>query len=355
MPFRGKKHFTSTLMDWYEPEDRPMPWKGEKNPYLVWLSEIILQQTRVEQGLSYYNKFKKKYPAIADLALVDEDELMKDWEGLGYYSRARNLHATARFIHEQLDGEFPDKYADILSLKGVGEYTAAAIASFAYGLPYAVLDGNVYRVLSRYFAIGIPTDSTEGKKMIKALADELLEKKQPGVYNQAIMDFGATICKPRVALCESCPLASKCKAFSLENVYGFPIKEKKIKRKKRYFNYLVVMNRDEVFIRKRKKNDIWRNLYEFPVIETVRQVTWEDLKKEKAFFENFPHPFYGILSHSASYVQELTHRTIIAQFHQLSVNDDFDTTGKDWLKVKKERINSFAFPKIIDLYLSKEL
>ncbi len=352
MSFKNKKHFTQTLINWYDPKDRPMPWKEEKNPYYIWLSEIILQQTRVEQGLKYYIKFKKNYPTVADLANAPEDELMKNWEGLGYYSRARNLHASAKFIHNELNGKFPHTYENIIALKGVGEYTAAAISSFGFGLAHAVVDGNVYRVLSRFFGIEIPTDSNEGKKLIKELAQDLLDKKGPATYNQAIMDFGATICKPKATLCKECPLAKKCIALKTDKVKELPIKEKKIKKINRYFHYLILNKGDEVFIKKRKENDIWKNLYEFPVIETVTKINWEKLSTKKEFSEIFSGNIYGISSHSASYIQQLTHRTIIAYFHELKVNDDFKTTKKDWLCVKKKEIRRFAFPKIIDLYLS---
>ncbi len=341
-------------MKWYDPKDRPMPWKGEKDPYLIWLSEIILQQTRVEQGLKYYIKFKEKYPKVADLANAPEDELMKNWEGLGYYSRARNLHAAAKFIHQEYEGAFPNTYEEIKALKGVGDYTAAAISSFGFGLPYAVVDGNVYRVLARFFGIDTPTDSTEGKKKIKTLAQELLNKKKPGIYNQAIMDFGATVCKPKGTLCEQCVLNQNCKAFALNKVDELPVKKKKIKKKNRYFHYLILNQGENIFIQKRIKNDIWKNLYQFPVIETVKEVSWNDVKKKNEFSDIFSDDFYGILSHSASYVQELSHRTIIAHFHEIKVDDDFPKAKKDWLLIKRNEIRGFAFPKIIDLYITKE-
>jgi A/G-specific adenine glycosylase len=347
-----KKYFTKKLLEWYSPTDRPMPWKEEKNPYLIWLSEIMLQQTRVEQGLSYYIKFKKNYPTVADLANAPEDELMKHWEGLGYYSRARNLHTSAKFIHNELNGVFPDTYQDIISLKGVGEYTAAAIASFAYSLPHAVVDGNVYRVLSRFFGIDIPTDSTEGKKYIKKIADEVLHQKDPARYNQAIMDFGATVCKPKLALCDTCPMKRKCIAYKYDRVGELPIKTKKIKKITRYFIYLVINKGTSVFIRKRTEKDIWKNLYEYPMIETKKELNEKDLLKQKDFLEIFFNKFYGISKVSDSYVQQLTHRSIIAKFVEINVSDDFKVTKNDWLCVEKTEIRRFAFPKIIDLYLT---
>ncbi|MEM6964892.1 MAG: A/G-specific adenine glycosylase, partial [Bacteroidota bacterium] len=214
----NKQFFTKQLLRWSETIDRPMPWKGEKNPYLIWLSEIILQQTRVEQGLPYFLKFKANYPTVHDLANAPEDEVMKLWEGLGYYSRARNLHFTAKFISKELNGIFPKNYDSILKLKGVGAYTAAAIASFAYDLPHAVVDGNVYRVLSRFFGIKTPIDTTEGKKQFTQLANELLVSDQAAKYNQAIMDFGAIQCMPKNPLCHECTFQTTCKAFQQKKI-----------------------------------------------------------------------------------------------------------------------------------------
>ena len=222
-----KHFFTKNLMAWFATNHRPMPWKGEKNPYLIWLSEIILQQTRVEQGLPYFLKFKENYPTVTDLANAPEDEVMRMWQGLGYYSRARNLHFTAKHIAYDLNGVFPKTYVEILKLKGVGTYTAAAIASFAYDLPNAVVDGNVYRVLARYFGIETPIDSTIGKKEFTKLAYELLDNKRPADYNQAIMDFGATQCKPKKPNCINCPLNQKCIGFNTQKIDTLPIKTKK--------------------------------------------------------------------------------------------------------------------------------
>ncbi len=353
MAFQNKKYFTKKLLEWYNPNSRPLPWKKEKNPYFIWLSEIILQQTRVEQGLKYYLKFKKNYPTVSHLAQAPEDEIMKNWEGLGYYSRARNLHSAAKYISSELDNQFPQTYSEILKLKGVGEYTAAAISSFAFNLPHAVVDGNVYRVLTRFFGIELAIDTTIGKKEIQQLAQELLYLKNPGLYNQAIMDFGATICKPKGAFCEKCLLQKKCKAFQNNMVAILPIKSKKIKKETRYFNYLIIHQNHQVYIRKRKEKDIWQNLYEFPLIETKKEISKASLLKQKNFFEIFFDQFYGILSFSDSYVQKLTHRTIIARFYEIEVNNSFKANKSDWVCVNKKDLRNFAFPKIIDLYIKK--
>jgi len=348
---KRKQSFTKGLLKWYAQSERPMPWKGEKNAYLIWLSEIILQQTRVEQGLSYFLKFKEKYPTINNLANAPEVEVMKLWEGLGYYSRARNLHTAAKFIAEQLDGNFPTKYEDILALKGVGPYTAAAISSFAYNLPYAVVDGNVYRVLSRYFGLDQPIDSTLGKKLFSALAQELLAVKEPGKYNQAIMDFGATHCTPKNAKCAICNLATACIAFNNKSVYSFPIKSKKIKKRKRFFNYLVVNVVEDVLIGKRTKKDIWQDLYEFPLIESDKLLELKGLKETNFWQLLFQKKSIEIIGQSKVFKQQLTHQTIFAKFWKIEVKSLKKTALSEFTFVKKEGLNKFPFPKIIDRYL----
>ncbi len=266
---KNKKFFFEILIKWNRNENkREMPWKGEKDPYKIWISEIILQQTRVQQGLAYYNRFIKTWPNVKSLAKADEQKVYKLWEGLGYYSRCRNLIATAKYINNELGGRFPEKYENILSLKGVGDYTAAAIASFAFNLPYAVVDGNVFRVLSRFFGIEIPVDTTEGKKLFKALANELIDKKNPAEYNQAIMDFGAIVCKPLLPLCSECPLQKKCIAFQKKLVNVLPLKQKSINTRQRFFNYLQVEHKNKIYVNQRTGKDIWQNLHEFILIES---------------------------------------------------------------------------------------
>ncbi len=344
--------FTKTLLDWYDPKARPLPWKGEDNPYFIWLSEIILQQTRVEQGRDYYIKFKEHYPTVHDLADAPEDELMKHWEGLGYYSRARNLHTAAKHISKELNGEFPDTYKDILALKGVGPYTAAAISSFAFNLPHAVVDGNVYRVLARYFGIDEPTDTTSGKKRFAQLADDLLNPKKPGIYNQAIMDFGATVCKPKAALCNTCPLRESCYAIANENVYDLPVKSKKLKKKTRHFHYLFLNKNEKVFIRKRVTNDIWRNLYETPLLETTPDGKLPEVL-DIAFIESKTgYSGLRLVRCSKPFKQELTHRTIWARFYEVEVSDHFFLPENEGKEIERSEIRNFAFPKIIDCYLN---
>ncbi len=251
-----------------------MPWKGEKDPYKIWISEIILQQTRVLQGILYYNKFIDKFPTLAVLAAASDSEVYKIWEGLGYYSRCKNLLFTARHIVATLNGRFPETYTDLLKLKGVGPYTAAAIASFAYGLPHAVVDGNVFRVLSRYFDNDTPVDSTTGKSVFSTLASQMLYLPDPAAYNQAIMDFGATICKPQIPLCQLCVLQSRCKAFETGSANRLPVKEKQLIKRNRWFNYFIFFINDQVLVRQRPAGDIWENLNEFYLLESERHIHW---------------------------------------------------------------------------------
>ena len=260
--------FSNKLIAWYKQNKRDLPWRKTTDPYQIWLSEIILQQTRVDQGLNYYHKFIKKYPNIHSLAQASEKDVLNLWQGLGYYSRARNLHFTAKYISNELNGQFPSKHKEILKLKGVGEYTAAAISSFSYKEVYPVIDGNVYRVLSRIFGVENPIDSTEGKKVFKKLAAELINTKNPDTYNQAIMEFGALQCTPKKPKCEDCPFLLECFAYKNELIAELPKKENKIKQRNRYFNYLVIINDDAFYLNERKEKDIWQGLFDFPVFET---------------------------------------------------------------------------------------
>lgn len=355
-------YFTQHLLAWHEANPRPLPWKGERNPYLIWLSEIILQQTRVEQGLPYFERFKAAYPTVTDLANAPEDEVMKLWEGLGYYSRARNLHATAKFIAHELNGSFPTTYEGIRSLKGVGDYTAAAIASFAYDLPHAVVDGNVYRVLSRFFGIETPIDMTLGKKEFAALAQALLEigklgnqRFMPSQFNQAMMDFGATHCTPAAPKCADCPLRGRCVAFLEKKTGVLPIKSKKLERQQRFFNYLIFNRLGEVFIKKRSEKDIWQNLYDFPLIETEALYEGRQfLTKNKTCQAWLGESNWELLRSSPPLRQELTHRRIVAIFWELEVGADFFPKEENWISVEREKLVNFAFPKVIDLYLKQK-
>ncbi len=344
--------FPALLLQWNRRYNtRKMPWKGEKDPYKIWLSEIILQQTRVEQGWKYYEKFITTFPDINKLAAAKDEKVYKMWEGLGYYSRCKNLIETARFISKKLNGKFPDKFEDIIFLKGVGNYTASAIASFAYGLPYAVVDGNVFRVLSRVFGIKKPVDDSEGKKLFSQLAFELLDKKKPGIYNQALMDFGAVICKPQNPVCKDCILKDHCFAYKNNLVNKLPLKEKKIKITTRWLNYLVIEHDGKTYIRKRTSNDIWKNLHEFVLIEANREVSMKKLlakaEKEKILEKNT----YKVLSVSPVYSQQLSHQKIFGRFIKLRLKTELSL--QDFKAIPLNHRSRYAFPRFITAYFEK--
>ncbi|MCH5715291.1 A/G-specific adenine glycosylase [Niabella hibiscisoli] len=346
-------NFSKLLLKWHKTDnDRQLPWKGEKDAYKIWLSEIILQQTRVEQGLEYYHNFILNFPTIKDLAAADEKRVFKLWEGLGYYSRCRNLIATARIITEEYNGIFPSSYYDILKLKGVGPYTASAIASFAFNLPHAVVDGNVYRVLARVFGIGEAIDSTAGKKNFHQLANELLDRKQPGKYNQAIMDFGATVCKPAVPLCDCCTFQKYCEAYADNRVQQLPVKEKKIKQRARYFYFFIIQCGSKVAIRERQDKDIWQHLHEFPLIELV-QDAHVDAAIEEALNRKWITEDAIVKQESAVYRQKLTHQSITAVFINTRVKKlPASLKNYDWIETND--LAAHSFPKIINDYLNSE-
>jgi A/G-specific adenine glycosylase len=349
----SKNRFSSTLLKWHkEANHRKMPWKGEKDPYKIWLSEIILQQTRVDQGLKYYHRLTEAFPGIRQLANAPDEKIFKLWEGLGYYSRCRNLIATARFISNEHAGVFPSDYETILSLKGIGSYTAAAIASFAFNLPHAVLDGNVVRVLSRYFGIAIAVDTAEGNKYFRNLAHELLDKNEPALYNQAIMDFGATICKPVNPLCQECIFKHQCVAFREHRVNELPVKSKKTMIRKRWFYYLVAEHGQQLLIRQRKEKDIWRDLYEFPLIESGKQKEPQSILREAEKLGWLLKKEYEVISLSGPFRQQLSHQLIAGQFIHLRLNRKISSedAGK-W--VAKKDIRQFPFSKNITAYLAE--
>ncbi|WP_439504554.1 A/G-specific adenine glycosylase [Sediminibacterium sp.] len=343
--------FTQQLMSWNKVKNkRKMPWKGEKDPYKIWLSEVILQQTRVEQGLDYYNKFIQYFPTIIALAEAKEEQVFKLWEGLGYYSRCRNLLHTARFIVFELEGKFPTEYEAILKLKGVGPYTAAAISSFAFNLPYAVVDGNVFRVIARYLGIDTPIDTLEGKKQFTALAQQLLDHNQPGRYNQAIMDFGATVCKPALPNCSNCMLATHCHAFLNTQVNQYPIKTKIINRKKRWIYYMVFHYKDAIGIRQRQQKDIWQGLHEFYSVESTTSIQWNEETILQWLQEQLNLKTASVLYISSISKQQLTHQQISSQFIHIKIKQlPMHLGGLIW--IKESDIREFAFPRIITAYL----
>jgi A/G-specific adenine glycosylase len=348
-----KLNFTTTLLNWHTKDNtREMPWKGEKDPYKIWLSEIILQQTRVEQGLAYYNRFIETYPTVFDLAKAKEQTVFKLWEGLGYYNRCRNLLATAQVIVTNYKGIFPNDYETLLTLKGVGPYTAAAIASFAFNAPHAVLDGNVYRVIARYEGIDVPTDSTTGKKIFEERAATLLDKKRAGLYNQAIMDFGATVCKPMAPNCNACPLQKTCVAHATAQVNQLPIKEKQLVKKERRFYYFLLQVQDEIWVAERQHKDIWQGLYEFYLLDAGKKMLWNETSVAAFLKEQLGVSSIKLLQRSIDIKQQLTHQVITAQFIRVALTKKPSsmTAGK-WQKISKLKV--LPFPKLINQYFSE--
>lgn len=343
-------NFGRILIEWYQDNRRDLPWRRTKNPYLIWISEIILQQTRVAQGYDYYQRFIKRFPDVFSLADADEDEVMKYWQGLGYYSRARNLHAAARSMAET--GGFPKTYKEVLALKGVGEYTAAAICSFAYGMPYAVVDGNVYRVLSRWLGIETPIDSTEGKRIFAEVAVELLDKAQPGLYNQAIMDFGALQCTPVSPNCMFCPFIDTCVARQKGLVDTLPVKLHKAKVTNRYFNYIYVRMGAHTLINKRTGNDIWKNLYELPLIETESEVPEEKfyaLPQWQEMLAEGEVPSVRLVQKGVKHV--LSHRVIYANFYEVILPENAASFAQ-YQRIRIEDLHKFAVSRLVNQFFS---
>ncbi|MCE3229792.1 MAG: mutY [Bacteroidetes bacterium] len=341
--------FSRGIRGWYKDNKRDLPWRKESDPYRIWLSEVILQQTQVVQGQSYYVKFIQNYPTIKHLAAATEDKVMKDWQGLGYYSRARNLHAAAKAVAGEKKGVFPHTFEEIRKLKGVGDYTAAAIASFAYNLPYAVVDGNVYRVLSRVFGIDVPIDSTDGKKKFIELAQSLLDVKDPATHNQAIMEFGSQFCKPVNPNCQACIFRGKCDAFLSKRVDSLPVKAKKTKVSNRYFNYLVIIDKDNtILLNKRSASDIWKGLYEFKLIETDKET---DAKKLFTLpdVKQFIKPKSTVLHASKTYKHILSHQHLFARFYVVKINSSFSKENK---RSTVKTLTKYAFPRLIEKFLN---
>ncbi len=337
------------IITWYLQHKRDLPWRNTTNPYPIWLSEIILQQTRVEQGLPYYQKFLQHYPTVSDLALADDDDVFKLWQGLGYYNRAANMLRTARLIHHNLNGKFPDTYEGLIKLKGIGPYTAAAIASFAYNLPHAVLDGNVYRVLSRLFGIEEPINTHSAKGIFSNLANELLNTDHPALHNQAIMEFGALLCKPKSPDCGNCPVRISCVAYKNNKVNQLPVKIPKRKPVDRYFNYIIYTDTSgKIPIRQRVESGIWNKLYEFPLIEsdadgTVQFIeTHEKLNGVKII---------GSPQQIFKTKHQLTHQTIYATFWELQLKQLPNWLKEGFIWVDKLDIQQYPVPRLLDRFI----
>jgi len=325
---------TNILAQWYLENKRELPWRKTSNPYHIWLSEIILQQTRVDQGMTYYLSFIENYPTVEDLAKSEESKVLKLWQGLGYYSRARNLHFSAQYIMTDLEGIFPETYKDLLKLKGVGDYTASAVASICFNEPNAVVDGNVYRVLSRVFGIDTPINGTKGIKEFKLLAQELLDVHNPGDHNQAMMEFGAVQCKPQSPNCMVCPVNDKCVALAQNRVSELPVKDKKVKVRKRYFNYLVVQAGGFTQLNLRTGKGIWQGLYEFPCVETTNEIDEKELMESEAFNAIVKGDAVLKLFNPKAVIHKLSHQHIYTKFWVLKLESkqNYDLPWKDVFK-----------------------
>lgn len=342
--------FSNKLIAWYLANKRDLPWRGESHPYFIWLSEIMLQQTRVEQGLPYYLKFTQAFPSVHDLASANEDKVLKMWQGLGYYSRARNLHSTAKTIVSEYNGDFPTSYKELIKLKGIGDYTASAIASICFNEAAAVVDGNVYRVLSRFFGIDTPVNSSVGIREFKELAQGLIDEDDPGTYNQAIMEFGARYCVPQNPKCVSCIFSDKCAAKASAKVRDLPVKIRKQKIRRRYFNYIVPISAaKETVLKERVENGIWHKLYEFPLVETSSEVDKNLLMEQTAFKEIIEEYRLSTVEmyNEKPIVHKLSHQHLYTRFWIAPTRN-----GKK-LQVPSEEIQNYPVPVLIANFISE--
>ena len=341
--------FSKKLLSWYNLNRRALPWRATKDPYKIWISEVILQQTKIEQGLPYYKKFIKKFPTVFTLAKANEDDVFKIWQGLGYYSRAQNLHHTAKKIVTDFKGNFPGSHNEMIKLKGIGDYTASAIGSVCFNNLESVVDGNVYRFLGRYYGIKIPINTSKAFNFYKSIGNKLISSEYPGDFNQAIMDFGSIQCKPVNPDCGSCIFSNNCYAFKNSQISSYPVKSKRNKIRTRYFNYLFFYNsKNQTILNKRISKGIWHKLYEFPLIET-KEILKEPNKEFLKIISNYTkktslnvNPFI-----SKTYTHKLTHQTLKIQFWEIFISGNID------LPVKKSEILSYAVPVVIEKFIDQ--
>ncbi|MCM4150616.1 A/G-specific adenine glycosylase [Arenibacter sp. N53] len=335
-------NFSRIILEWYQVNKRPLPWRNTNEPYLIWLSEIMLQQTRVAQGIPFYLKFVEAFPKVQDLAGASEEMVLKLWQGLGYYSRARNLHATAKIISEKYNGRFPNTYNELLELKGIGDYTASAIASICFGKPEAVVDGNVYRVLARYYGVDLPTNSSEGILHFKELAKKVMDIQNIRDYNQGIMEFGALQCTPKSPECVICPLQQSCVAYSTNNIDGLPVKIKKNKVRNRYFNYLVLVDENkQTLLQQRKGRGIWQNLYEFPLLETEKYIGQTEVAQNLGEYIAVEEPSEIYLYNENKIVHKLSHQHLHTRFWIIT----FDSNLKNGIQIAE--LHKYPVPVLI--------
>ena len=340
-------NFEHILYEWYHLNGRNLPWRNTSNPYHIWISEVILQQTQVAQGLGYYHRFLERFPNVVALSAASEQDVLMVWQGLGYYSRARHAHSAAKIITSLYNGIFPSKYDQIKTLPGIGDYTAAAIASFAFHLPYAVVDGNVFRFFARFFCIDTPIDTAAGKKLFFGKANELLDRNRPHLFNQAVMEFGALVCIPLNPDCNSCPLNHLCQAFSIGRVSDFPVKSKKMERKKRFLNFIVIDLPDkQTVIQRRGVRDIWHGLYQFPLYESYSLVNAPAVATYLR--HNYPcSDFSGGKVHECKHL--LTHQELLVTFWRFSVSDIILLPGQ--VVVATADLPKFPFPQLLVTFI----
>jgi A/G-specific adenine glycosylase len=348
---RKMDDFLGAVYKWYIKNKRDLPWRQETDPYKIWISEIILQQTRIDQGMPYYQMFTQKFPKVCDLAGADEDEVLKLWQGLGYYSRARNLHSAARSICLEYKGVFPKTYNEILGLKGTGPYTAAAVSSIAFNLPHSVLDGNVVRVLARYFGIQDPVHSAKGKKIFQKTADDLMNDVNPGFHNQSLMEFGALQCKPGLPDCRKCPVSGSCYAFENKLVTQLPVKLKKPVKKQRFFYYYYIENKNTTWIEKRIGKDIWKNLYQFPLVETPIELKDAEVTVLRPWF--LEGMSFNLKSVSSPLKHVLTHQVLIARLIHLEIEELYKLP-ENFINIQKEDFDKYAIPVLLENLISRE-
>ncbi|MBK0384374.1 A/G-specific adenine glycosylase [Pedobacter sp. SD-b] len=346
--------FSERLIAWYRNNKRDLPWRNTNNAYLIWLSEIILQQTRVEQGLPYYLRFADAYPDVKSFANASEDQILKMWQGLGYYSRGRNMLKTAKVVQNEFNGVFPVAYADLITLTGIGEYTAAAISSFSSNEAKAVVDGNVYRVIARYFGVATPINSTSGKKEFQAIADNLLNRDNAGEHNQAMIEFGALQCKPKNPDCPVCPFQSSCYAYQHQKTNELPVKLKKLKIRERFFYFFIIHNKEEILIKRRDNNDIWAGLHDLPSIEFKERTGLEMVFSDPNFNQWFNDK--SVIQKTSEEIKHvLTHQRLYARFVHIE-NFNLNAIEKNgWLKIKKDNLSDYGMPKLIFEYLKNFL
>lgn len=343
----ASRYFAKNIIQWHYDNPRPLPWTGGlRNPYSIWLSEIIMQQTRIEQGAAYYLRFIEEYPTVNDLANAPADDVMRLWQGLGYYTRARNLHKAAQHIASELAGQFPSDYNALLSLPGIGPYSAAAIASFAYGHPHAVVDGNVKRVIARYFGIVEPIDTPAVHEEIRQMAQDEMKGSNPADFNQAIMNFGALICKPK-PLCEICPLSTKCYALRHNLTDQLPVRIQKKEAKTRHFHFIVIHHKNKVLLQQRYQKDIWKGLYVPPLIESNSSRLPGTGKIRSLVEEMTEHDQFEKITSSDIFNQKLTHQTIIARFHHITLDEAPMKNSDGIVWVNSKTVHDYGKPRMV--------